>query len=129
LVYYKNSKLTVNENNVFKIGLDEDDTFEIIDNTNKINLEFNTIKNKNKNRNKEDFSNLKESFNETNYNSLIPSYILEGINIDQSKMTGIDTTDFKNKKFRSSVILYNTSNINNFKPKDNIILKEIWKDF
>ena len=131
LIYFKKSKLTVNENNIFKIGLDEDDSFEIIENTNNIKFEYNTINNNNnKNKNKEDFNNLKENFIKND--SLIPSYILEGINIDHSKISdefNKDNTSFKNKKFRSSVILNKTSLQTILKPKKDILLKEIWKDF
>ena len=132
LIYYKNTQLTVDKETTFKFGVDEDDVFEILDKSSKVNIKFEKNDFNNNNIDDEDLGNLKINFIDNNKNSLIPSYIFETINIDHSKIENgyvEDNEDFPIKKYQSQVIINNLQSKNNYKPKKNTLLKDIWRDF
>ena len=146
LIYYKNCLISINKdiqkNNIDNLSNDSnesDDSFEIVE---KPLVKKKSIIIINNNINLIDKENKSQKFN-NNKESLIPTYILEGINYDPFQFENEDEenekeeiSNFNNLRINQSICNYHIpillnedeNNIKN-KIKKNVLLKEIWKDF
>ena len=144
LVFYKNSKIIINQNNEnnnkFNINnnininecindincdnnSDDDDSFEVLDQPSKNSNNEIIILDNIYNENNSSFGNI-------NKDNLIPYYILEGINYDSSKFDyEKENEDYKNIKVYQSFIIDSKNKTKKKILKNNVLLKEFWKDF
>ena len=135
LIYYKNCKIVMNKNEIINDiknnnndFQDDDDSFEVVDKPLRKRSSIIIINDIN--------NNEKESKINDNKDSLIPNYILEGINYDASLLENFE--EGKNNQENNKIISQNDINFNSSNNylknqenhlKKNILLKEIWKDF
>ena len=146
LLYYKNCTIIINkdtnQNNIENNHSDSsesDDSFEVVE---KPLVKKKSILIINHNINLNDNENNNQKFN-NNKDSLIPNYILEGINYDPSQFESEDENKEKEDindidmfkvnqsicNFHNTIFLDEDENKNKNKIKKNVLLKEIWKDF
>ena len=106
LIYYKNNKSTINTNNnnkIFKISNnnddnnDDEDTFEVVDTPLKNSSKELIFIDNNYNENNSIFGNI-------NKDNLIPYYILEGINYDESKFDSVNEDNYTFRMSQSLLI-------------------------
>ena len=143
LIYYKNSKSIINTNNnnkKFNINnnnddnSDDEDSFEVVDNPIKSSSkELNFLDN--------NYNQINSVFGNINKDNLIPYYILEGINYDETKFD--DNEDNYNSRMSQSLLINSSNNLKDKinlanlenksrkkkKLKKNVLLKEIWQDY